>query len=115
MMSDLVQRLSEGQHPVEVSLRPERSVQALKDCLDRGYVHIKFTNTRGGTELGVPIDQQRTDLSAADFAGETGRLRVVGDLVLDYVSVRCIADIDLPSLQGFGRLEPTIDGATAPS
>jgi hypothetical protein len=111
-MSDLVQRLSQGQHPVEVSLRPERSVQALKECLDRGYVHIKFTETRGGTELGVPIDPSRTELGEADFEGGTGRITVAGELSLDFVNVRCIAEIELPSLRGHGRLEPLPDDAT---
>ena len=106
-MSDLVRRLSEGLHPIEVTLRPERTVQALKECLDRGHVHIKFTGTRGGTELGVPIDPQRSDLSGADFERQSGRLKVVGDLMLDYVKVRCVADVDLPALTGQGRLEVT--------
>jgi hypothetical protein len=104
-MSDLVQRLSVGDHPVEVSLRPQRTVKALKECLDRGFVHVRFTNTRGGTELGLPIDKERSDLSGADFDGETGRVKLVGSLTLDYVKVRCIADVDLASLQGSGRLE----------
>jgi hypothetical protein len=114
-MSDLVQRLSEGQHPVEVTLRPERTVKALQDCIDRGYIHIKFTNTRGGTELGVPIDRQRTDLTKADFAKESGRFSVSGELTLDYVKVRCVADIELPSLQGQGHLEPIAEAAPAPT
>jgi hypothetical protein len=104
-MSDLVQRLSEGRHPVEVSLRPERTVRALKAALDRGLVHIRFTNTRGGTELGVPLDRELTDVSAADLERETGRLRVVGRLTLDFVDVKCTADIELPSLVGEGWLE----------
>jgi hypothetical protein len=72
----------------------------LKECLDRGLVHIRFTGTRGGTELGVPVDQARTDMTAADFSGETGRLTVVGELSLDYTRVRCVADIELPSTEG---------------
>jgi len=47
-----------------------------------------------------------TDVSAADFDNETGRLTVVGALTLDYTRVRCIAEIALPSLDGQGRLEP---------
>jgi hypothetical protein len=108
-MSELVQRLSEGQHAVEVTLRPQKSVKALKDCLDRGYVHITFTGTRGGTELGVRIDPSRTDVSQADFDQQTGHLTLVGDLRLDYVKVRCRADVDLPELCGHGRLEPLSD------
>ncbi len=104
--NDLVERLSVGEHPVEVGLRPEKTVQALKECIDRGYVHIKFTETKGGTELGVRLDNAASDFSKADFAGKSGRVHLVGGLTLDYVKVKCIADIDLGTLAGKGRLEP---------
>src|SRR5437660_9806464 len=77
---NLVERLSKGTHPVEASLRPEKSVPALKECIDRGYVHIKFTETRGGTELGVRLDR---DMVA--FDDQAGSVRLVGDLTLNYV------------------------------
>jgi len=88
-MNDLVQRLSEGQHPIELSTRPKPTVKALKESLDRGCVHIRFTGTRGGTELGVPVDREQTDLSNADFEKGVGSLKLVGSLSLDYVRVRC--------------------------
>jgi hypothetical protein len=114
-MNDLVQRLSAGDHPIEISLRPERTVKALKDAIDRDYVHVRFTATRGGTELGVPLDRQLSDFSGADFQQETGRVRIVGELSLDYVRVRCIADVELPSMLGNGRLEPIEQPAAAAS
>lgn len=103
-MNDLVQRLTQEQHVV-ASLRPETTVQAFKEALDRRYVHIKFTETRGGTELGVPLDEEASDLSGADFDNGTGKVRVVGDLTLDYVKVRLHSTIDLATLEGTGRLE----------
>jgi hypothetical protein len=105
-MSALVEKLSEGWHPIAVSVRPEHSLKAFRECLDRGYVLIKFTGTKGGTELGISINQEQSDLTAADLNAGTGRLKVSGILKLDYISVRCIADIELPGLQGIGRLEP---------
>jgi hypothetical protein len=104
-MNELVQRLSEGEHPVEASLRPEKTIAAFKESLDRGYVHIKFTNTRGGTELGVRLDRNASDLSAASFEQQTGIAHIVGDLTLNYVPVKCIADIELETLTGKGHLE----------
>lgn len=104
-MNDLVKRLSEGSHPVEVSLRPERTLKLFREMLDRGHVLVKFTQTRGGTELGVPLDKSRSDLTQANFETETGKVRVAGELTLDYVPVRVIADIELPSMQGEGHLE----------
>jgi uncharacterized protein YbdZ (MbtH family) len=103
---DLVQRLSASEHPVEVSLRPERSVDAFKDRIEQGYVHIKFTGTRGGTELGVRLDRDALGLDRADFENRTGSVHLEGGLTLNYVKVRCIADIDLETLAGQGRLQP---------
>ncbi|UCE20075.1 MAG: MbtH family NRPS accessory protein [Gemmatimonadota bacterium] len=101
----LVQRLSKGDHPVEASLRPEKTVHAFKESIDRGYVHIKFTGTRGGTELGFRLDAEATDLGQADFDTHTGSVHLVGSLTLDYVKVRCVADVDLSTLAGKGHLE----------
>jgi hypothetical protein len=104
-VNDLVKRLSEGSHAVEISLRPERTVKLFREMLDRGHVLVRFTQTQGGTELGVPLDKSRSDLTQANFDAETGKVRLSGELTLDYVPVRVVADIDLPSLQGQGHLE----------
>lgn len=103
---DLVKFLSHGDHSVEAGLRPDKTVQALKECIDRGYVHIKFTDTRGGTELGVRLDRDASDLSQAKFDDQAGNVHLEGGLTLNYVKVRCIADIDLKTLAGQGHLEP---------
>jgi hypothetical protein len=106
-MSDLVTQLANGRHPIEVSLRPNRTVAALKECLDRGYVHVKFTGTRGGTELGVPVDRERSRLNEADLDAGSGSLTIVGRLSLDFVPVTCVATIDVATLTGAGHLELT--------
>ena len=100
----LVDRLCEGEHRVEIGLRPEKSVSLLKDAIDRNYVHVKFTDTKGGTELGVRLDKDACNFSNADFEGGTGMIHVEGELTLDYVRVRCIADVDLTTLEGTGHL-----------
>lgn len=100
----LVDKLSEGEHPVEVGLRPERTASLFKEAIDREYVHIKFTETKGGTELGVRLDMAACDFSKADFESGTGPVHLEGGLTLDYVKVRCIADIDLATLEGKGHL-----------
>ena len=100
----LVDRLCEGDHPVAVGLRPEKTLKVFKEAIDRNYVHIKFTATRGGTELGVALDRAASDFSGADFETGTGSIHIEGGLTLDYVRVRCIADIDLNTLEGSGHL-----------
>jgi len=100
----LVDRLCEGNHPVEVGLRPERTTKLFKEAIDRDYVHIRFTQTKGGTELGFRLDRGSSDFSAADFVNAKGTVHVEGNLTLNYVKVKCVADIDLSTLEGMGHL-----------
>jgi hypothetical protein len=91
-VDDLVDRLTTGSHPVE--LIRDRFDEALAE----GYVHVRFTGTRGGTEVGVRLDPARTVEAA-------GRLQIAGDLTLNFEKVRCFADVDRATLAGTGRLE----------
>ena len=102
----LVTRLSQGEHPLEVSLRPEKSMPVLKEQLDRGFLNVKFTDTRGETELGLRLDRDAIDVSQADFDNQAGTLHLEGGLMLDFVSVRCVADVNLNTLAGTGHLVP---------
>lgn len=103
-MNDLVSKLSTGEHPVVVS-RAEGSARELKNMIDRDYVLVKFTETRGGTELGYRLDRDHTDLNGADFESGSGKVLLAGNLNLNFVDVRCYATIDLSTLNGSGRLE----------
>ena len=109
----LVDRLSVGDHRIVVTQRPEPSARALKEAIENGYVRVTFTETKGGTELGFRVDMEASDLHGADFEAGTGKLRLVGNLTLDYVKVRCIAEIDLPTLAGQGHLEKVDEAAAA--
>jgi hypothetical protein len=57
-------------------------------------------------ELGFPLDRATTDLSKANFDDGTGTVHVEGALIVNDDPVRCIADIDLSTLTGTGRLAP---------
>jgi hypothetical protein len=103
-MSELVDRLCSGEHPVEASPR-QKTRESLKQSIANGHVHIKFTGTRGGTVLGVPLDRNRSDLRAIESDNGASEIRVVGDLTLDYVPVTVVARIDLTTLEGQGHLE----------
>lgn len=103
---NLVERLSEGAHSVSVSRLSESNAAALKKRIDLGYVHITFPDTSGGTELGVRLDPDSVDLSRANFADGTGTVHLEGGLTLDYREARLVADIDLGTLRGTGRLVP---------
>ena len=103
-MNELVQRLSDGNYPITVG-GPQPSREELKKRVtDMNYVFIKFSNTKGGTDLGVRVDTHATDLSKANFEQGNGSAHIEGTLTLNYVKVRCIADIDIATLDGTGHL-----------
>jgi uncharacterized protein YbdZ (MbtH family) len=102
----IVEHLSEGDHPLSLSLRPEKSIVALREALERAYINVVFTGTGGETELGVRLDRESLDSAHANLETQTGTLHLEGELILDSIRVRCLADIDLSSLEGRGRLQP---------
>lgn len=103
-MDELVQQLTKGDHPVTVGGSRPSLADFQKRLSSSGYVFITFSETRGGTDLGMRVDKQATDVSRADFARGEGVVHVEGVLTLNYVAVRCVAEIDLHTLHGTGRL-----------
>jgi hypothetical protein len=103
-MSELPHKLAKGEHKVIATAGRDNTLEEFKAAIDRAYVHVKFTETRGGTELGFRLDEEHTDLSGGDFANASGKVKVAGKLNLDGVDVRCEAEIDLKTLDGTGHL-----------
>ena len=100
-MNELTERLTVDQPIIMGGADP--TVEELRERTgEMGYVLVKFTETRGGTEFGCPLDLDATDISGADFDEGTGSVYVEGHLVLNDDPVRCIADIDLATLKGTG-------------
>jgi hypothetical protein len=115
-MNELTQRLTVDQ-PVVVG-GPDPSLEELERRLNEiGHVFIKFTETRGGTDLGIRVDRPACDDSAADFGNGTGTVHIEGTVTLNHDPVRCIATIDLGTLTGTGHLvlveEPEAELAAA--
>ncbi|MDB4888851.1 MAG: MbtH domain protein [Gemmatimonadetes bacterium] len=104
-MSELPHKLSQGVHPVTYRTRRGDARTELKEAIERKYVHVFFTETRGGTELGFPLDETLSNVSEADWQRGEGSVRLVGALKLDGVPVRCVVDLDVGTVEGNGRLE----------
>jgi len=96
---DLVTRLSSGTHPVAATRY--KSTQELAEALSRGFVFVKFTGTRGGTELGLKLDPEK---SAFDLAHPSGKIQLFGPLTLDGVRVECVVKLDVQTREGTGAL-----------
>jgi len=104
MINELVKRLSEGKHEVVIGHRDE-PYEEIKQRIEDGYIHIKFTQTKGGTELGINVDLNSTNVKELDFDKKEGLLHIEGTTNLNYNAVRCIVDIDLATRKGEGHLQ----------
>jgi uncharacterized protein YbdZ (MbtH family) len=100
----LVEFLSQGEHPVEVLIRPETTRQAFIECLKRGFVHVNFLDTRGGTELGLRVGRDAYEVNRAVLERGEGRIQLTAGLTLNFERVRCVVDIDVAGLRGEGHL-----------
>lgn len=103
-MDNLVDRLLAKQ-PVEFESRTNNLEEAKERLLGTKFIFIMFTETKGGTELGINVDTDLTDVKEADFTKGVGHISVVGTCELNYQKVRCIAEIDLSTKKGVGCLE----------
>lgn len=106
-MNELTERLSTEQ-PVVMGGADRTLAELRRRVEEIGYVSIKFTGTRGGTDLVVKLDREATDASAADFERGSGSLRIKGSLILNGDPVLAVATLDLSTLEGTGRLIPVV-------
>ncbi len=103
-MNDLVERLSKGDHPVKLILEELDPIKDLMACLERNYINLLFTETKGGTELGFDLDKERSNWKDCNFIKNKGIIHLEGEIILNYNKVRIIADINIESLSGIGHL-----------
>lgn len=102
--NELVDRLSKGDHEVSFEDRV-KELDRVEERIKDGFVFVKFTQTKGGTELGINLIQDECDFSDGDFKTGTGKLHAVGTCELNYCKVKCVADVDLATREGLGHLE----------
>ena len=102
--NDLVERLSKGDHEISFESRV-KELDRIEERVKDGFVFVKFTQTRGGTELGINLIQDECNFNNCDFKTGTGQLHVVGTCELNYCKVKCIADVNLATREGKGHLE----------
>lgn len=94
----IVAKLSQGKHPI--TMTRYGGIDDLKQAIARGTVLVNFTETRGGTEIGIALDEKSKviDLSAS-------KIDLCGALTLDYHPVECIVSIDVETRAGIGYLK----------
>lgn len=102
--NELVERLSEKIHKISFEDRVKELSQ-VKERIEDGFVFVKFTETKGGTELGINLVKNECNFDNADFEVGNGILHIVGTCELNYYKVKCIADVNLSTREGNGHLE----------
>ena len=102
-MSELVEFLCTKQGSLTVG-GPKPSLQRFRDAIGRRYVLLRFTETRGETDLGMDLDGDACKVDETSLELGSGSVHLEGHLTLDYIPVRFVADVDLQSLNGTGQL-----------
>jgi hypothetical protein len=96
-VTPLVEKLLAARHPI--ALIRYKNVGDVRDAIARGLVLVKFTDTHGGTELGVQVKNGRDDIAMT-----AGEIKLDGFLTLDYRQLACTIHIDPVTLKGYGSL-----------
>lgn len=102
---DLVDRLSQGEHPVKLVLNGDHPREMFRNCLDLGYARVCFTQTHGQTTFSLTLDdtQTRTQMMPGS---DQAYAHLVGHINIDGKACICVLDINLASFTGLGRLQP---------
>jgi len=106
-MSELAHRLSRGDHGITDRPGRDNAWTGLRAAIEREYVHVPFTETRGGTEAGFRLDPAPSGLPGESWEEGEGPIRLEDRLSLVGVTVRCVADPDPRKMAGAGLLEPS--------
>ena len=104
-MDDLVAKLISCKQEIVLETSTENLLELEERLKNTKFVFVTFSQTRGGTELGINLDDSLTLLDGADFKQGIGNIRIVGTCELNYHKVKCIGDIDLATRKGNGHLE----------
>lgn len=102
-MNDVVEFLTQGLHPIEFETRTS-NYDDIKNRIQKGFVYVKFTDTRGGTELGINVDSTKTSNFEDCLSNGQNMLHLEGVCKLNYKPVRCIIDVNVSTRKGEGRL-----------
>lgn len=105
-MDELVKLLSNGKHEILLN-RADPCIEYLRERLTLNCVHVYFLNTK--TELGIRLDAENCDYSKADMSKGLGIISFQGAITLNYNKVRCLVEVDLESMKGYGYLAEISD------
>ena len=105
-MNELVKLLSSTKHEILLN-RVDPCVEYLKERLALNCVHVYFSSTQ--TELGIRLDTANCDYSKADMLNGLGTLYLQGAITLNYDKVKCLVEVDLQTMRGYGYLTEISD------
>lgn len=99
MFETLVEKLINTKHSVVIGYRNESDVE-LAESLKDHYIHIKFSNTQGETELGISIDPNLSNIDEFLDHPNQGIFHIAGRTILDSEPILCTAQIDKKTRKG---------------
>ena len=104
-MDKLVKFLIDGKHSVVIEPRITDYGELEQRLIELGFIFVKFTDTVGGTELGLNLIKNKTNIENADFTNGRGTIDISGTCELNYHHIRCNAIINLETKSGKASVE----------
>jgi len=102
-MDKLLKKLSENEHTVKFEERID-DYNVIKQRIKGGLIFLTYIETHDATELGLNLDKGNCDFDTADFENRCGQIHIEGECMLNFVSIRIIADINLATRIGKARM-----------
>lgn len=97
-MDTLVAFLISKQQPVRVVLKPEETLEEFVACMERKFVNLLFTDTKGGTEIGITITE--TSLKADEIHNSAEIFTLQGECSLNFEKIKVKVDLALKDFTG---------------
>jgi hypothetical protein len=104
MLKTLVEKLISTKHSVVIGYRNESDEELAESLKDR-YIHIKFPNTQGETELGISIDPNLSNIDEFLDHPDQGTLHIAGRTVLDSQPILCSVQINKKTREGIADVQ----------
>jgi len=101
-MDKLLHFLSQGDHPVKVILKPKETLDEFISCMERGFLNVLFSDTQGGTEVGIVISQ--SSLEYGDIDQSTQNISIQGECGLNFNKIKISMELSLTDYTGLAQV-----------
>lgn len=102
-MDTLVAFLMSKQQPVKAVLKPDETLDEFVACMNRKFVNLVFTDTKGSTEIGITLTE--STLKADEIDDSTETIILQGKCGLNFEKIKVKVELSLKDFTGFAEVK----------